>query len=255
MTKPFSFDELLLRLRAVRRATLLRGPRSFSVGDLFLDLATREVYRGGVRISLTRTEYSLLERLMRDAGKVVPREVLIAFSGREMGSNTLDAFVRLLRNKVDCDDDNDRRKLIHTVRGVGYVIEFGLAIMRKFPIGARLTLWYLAIFAAAQLFFGVGMWLVLRQDLYRYRRRRLDRPGRGRDQFPEITEEKEYDRRQASGRSLRSLRSGALRRLPANLRRDGNWIFRAPVAGTKSGFGLDAAAAKRASFTKRSAWK
>jgi DNA-binding response OmpR family regulator len=63
---------------------------------------------------------------MRDAGKIVTREILIASSGREMGRNTLDAFVRLLRNKIDCsnnpNDDNDRRKLIHTVRGVGYVI-------------------------------------------------------------------------------------------------------------------------------------
>ena len=58
---------------------------------------------------------------MRDAGEVIPREILIASSGREMGSNTLDAFVRLLRNKIDCTD-NARRKLIHTVRGVGYVI-------------------------------------------------------------------------------------------------------------------------------------
>jgi DNA-binding response OmpR family regulator len=122
MTKPFSFDELLLRLRAVRRATVLPRRPQLQLGDLFLDLSTREVYRSGVRLSLTRTEYSLLERLMRDAGKVVPREVLIAFSGREMGSNTLEAFVRLLRNKVDCDDDNDRRRLIHTVRGVGYVM-------------------------------------------------------------------------------------------------------------------------------------
>ena len=60
---------------------------------------------------------------MRDAGKVVPREILVSSLGREVGSNTLDAFVRLLRNKVEGNDnDNDRRKLIHTVRGVGYVI-------------------------------------------------------------------------------------------------------------------------------------
>ncbi len=122
MTKPFSFDELLLRLRAVRRAASAARSTVLEVGNLFLDLSTRDVYRGGVRLSLTRTEYSLLERLMRDAGKVVPREVLIASSGREMGSNTLDAFVRLLRNKVDCDHDNDRRRLIHTVRGVGYMM-------------------------------------------------------------------------------------------------------------------------------------
>jgi len=123
MTKPFSFDELLLRLRAVHRRAVAPSRAQLQVGDLLLDLSTREVCRDGARISLTRTEYGLLERLMRDAGKVVPREILVSFLGREVGSNTLDAFVRLLRNKVDCNDsDNDRRKLIHTVRGVGYVI-------------------------------------------------------------------------------------------------------------------------------------
>jgi DNA-binding response OmpR family regulator len=123
MTKPFSFNELLLRLRAVHRRAVAPSRTQLQVGDLLLDLSTREVCRDGARISLTRTEYGLLERLMRDAGKVVPREILVSFLGREVGSNTLDAFVRLLRNKVDCNDsDNDRRKLIHTVRGVGYVI-------------------------------------------------------------------------------------------------------------------------------------
>jgi DNA-binding response OmpR family regulator len=126
MTKPFSFEELLLRLRAVRRAAVAPRTAQLRVDDLLLDISTREVSRDGVRISLTRTEYSLLERLMRDAGKIVTREILVASSGREMGRNTLDAFVRLLRNKIDCsnnpNDDNDRRKLIHTVRGVGYVI-------------------------------------------------------------------------------------------------------------------------------------
>ena len=121
MTKPFSFDELLLRLRAVHRRAVAPSRAQLQVGDLLLDLSTREVCRDGARISLTRTEYGLLERLMRDAGKVVPREILVSYLGREVGSNTLDAFVRLLRNKVDCND-SDRRKLIHTVRGVGYVI-------------------------------------------------------------------------------------------------------------------------------------
>ncbi|MGB6026656.1 MAG: winged helix-turn-helix domain-containing protein, partial [Candidatus Sulfotelmatobacter sp.] len=80
----------------------------------------RKANRNGKRISLTRTEYQLLERLMLHAGEVVPREVLIAASGREMGSNSLDAFMRLLRHKIDCDH---RQKLIHTVRGVGYVLD------------------------------------------------------------------------------------------------------------------------------------
>jgi two-component system, OmpR family, copper resistance phosphate regulon response regulator CusR len=118
MTKPFSFDELLLRLRAVRRAAASRKTQ-LQVGDLFLNVSTREVCRDRIRISLTRTEYQLLERLMLHAGEVVPREMLMASFGREIGNNSLDAFVRLLRSKIDCDD---RRKLIHTVRGVGYVI-------------------------------------------------------------------------------------------------------------------------------------
>lgn len=120
MTKPFSFNELLLRLRAVNRRAVAPRRAQLQVGDLVLDPCNREVCRDGARINLTRTEYCLLERLMRDAGEVIPREILIASSGRKMESNTLDAFVRLLRNKVDCN--NDRRKLIYTVRGVGYAI-------------------------------------------------------------------------------------------------------------------------------------
>lgn len=120
MTKPFSFDELLLRLKAVRRAAVAPRTTQLQVGDLWLDVSIREVRRDGVRISLTRTEYQLLERLMLHAGEVVSREMLIASSGREMGSNSLDAFVRLLRHKIDCDHG---RKLIHTVRGVGYVVD------------------------------------------------------------------------------------------------------------------------------------
>jgi DNA-binding response OmpR family regulator len=122
MTKPFSFDELVARLRAVkRRASLVPDP-NLRVGDLMLDPASREVLRGDDRVSLTRTEYNLLERLMYRAGKVVPRRSLIeAVWGfdREIEENTLDAFLRLLRNKVD---PPGKAKLIHTVRGVGYMI-------------------------------------------------------------------------------------------------------------------------------------
>ncbi|MGA9308131.1 MAG: response regulator transcription factor [Candidatus Sulfotelmatobacter sp.] len=120
MTKPFSFDELLLRLRAVRKAAVTPRKTQLQIGDLFLDISTRKANRDGRRISLTRTEYQLLERLMLHPGEVVPRELLIAASGREMGSNSLDAFMRLLRHKIDCDH---RQKLIHTVRGVGYVMD------------------------------------------------------------------------------------------------------------------------------------
>jgi DNA-binding response OmpR family regulator len=123
MTKPFSFDELLLRLRAVNRRAAVPRKLQLRAGGLLLDVATREVYRDGKRIGLTRTEYALLELLMRNAGQVVTREILISSLGREVESNTLDAFVRLLRNKIGCIDiDHGRQRLIHTVRGVGYVI-------------------------------------------------------------------------------------------------------------------------------------
>ena len=122
LTKPFSFNELLARLRAVKRRALVPQSTTLQVDDLMLDPATREVSRGGVRLALTRTEYGLLERLMNRAGKVVPRRQLIESVwgfDREIEDNTLDVFVRLLRSKVD---GNGRKKLIHTMRGVGYVI-------------------------------------------------------------------------------------------------------------------------------------
>jgi DNA-binding response OmpR family regulator len=122
LTKPFSFEELLARLRAVKRRAPVPQQTKLQVGNLTLDPAIREVSRGGVQILLTRTEYNLLERLMYRVGKVVPRRSLIeAVWGfdREIEENTLDAFVRLLRTKIDIDG---QPKLIHTVRGVGYMI-------------------------------------------------------------------------------------------------------------------------------------
>lgn len=121
VTKPFSFRELLLRLRAVRRPAE-QSKSTMQVGDLLLDRSTRIVSRGGKHISLSRTEYLLLERLLRDTGKVVPRQQLIECvwgSGNSVSDNSLDAFIRLLRNKVEGDRSE---RLIHTVRGVGYVI-------------------------------------------------------------------------------------------------------------------------------------
>ncbi|HLM82449.1 MAG TPA: response regulator transcription factor [Terriglobales bacterium] len=122
MTKPFSFEELVARLRAVKRRAQVAHDTNLKVGDLVLDPASREVVRGEERVSLTRTEYNLLERLMYRAGKVVSRRSLIeAVWGfdREIEDNTLDAFMHLLRNKID---PPGRNKLIHTVRGVGYMI-------------------------------------------------------------------------------------------------------------------------------------
>jgi DNA-binding response OmpR family regulator len=122
LTKPFSFDELLARLRAVKRRALVAQDVSLRIADLVLDPSSREVSRGEERVSLTRTEYNLLERLMYRSGKVVSRRSLIESVwgfDRDIEENTLDAFMRLLRNKID---PPGRLKLIHTVRGVGYMI-------------------------------------------------------------------------------------------------------------------------------------
>jgi DNA-binding response OmpR family regulator len=122
MIKPFSFEELMARLRAIKRRTLAAQGTSLQVADLVLEPASRAVLRGEERVSLTRTEYNLLERLMYRAGKVVSRRSLIDSVwgvDRDIEENTLDAFMRLLRNKID---PPGRAKLIHTVRGVGYMI-------------------------------------------------------------------------------------------------------------------------------------
>lgn len=122
MTKPFSFDELIARLRAVKRRALAAEDAHLRIADLIIDPASREVRRGEDRVLLTRTEYSLLERLMYRCGKVVSRRSLIESVwgfDRDIEENTLDAFMHLLRNKIDSPG---RPKLIHTVRGVGYMI-------------------------------------------------------------------------------------------------------------------------------------
>jgi len=125
LTKPFAFEVLLARLRALIRRGARSRPPQLQVADLVLDPATHEVSRGGARISLTRTEYRLLEFLMRRAGAVAPRQTLIEAVwgfGSDIENNTLDAFIRLLRAKVDAEP---RPKLIHTLRGVGYCLREG----------------------------------------------------------------------------------------------------------------------------------
>ncbi len=123
LVKPFSFVVLLARLRAVSRRGPISQPVILQVADLSLNPASREVTRGVRRIALTRTEYSLLELLMKRAGRVVTRENLIeAVWGfdSDVRGNTLDAFIRLLRDKIDTPDG---AKLIHTIRGVGYLVK------------------------------------------------------------------------------------------------------------------------------------
>jgi DNA-binding response OmpR family regulator len=120
LTKPFSFEVLTARVRAVARRGAIAQPVSSHIADLTIDHGFKEVHRGMRRINLTRTEYALLELLARNAGRVVPRDTLIEAvwgPGHDVENNTLDAFVRLLRHKVEHPGE---AKLIQTVRGLGY---------------------------------------------------------------------------------------------------------------------------------------
>jgi two-component system, OmpR family, response regulator len=120
LTKPFSFAELLARLRALMRRGATERPPVLRVGDLELDPATRSVARDGSSIDLTAREFALLEYLMRHPGEVLTRTRLIehvwdfAYEG---DSNVVDVYVRYLRNKVDRPFGRDQ---IETVRGAGY---------------------------------------------------------------------------------------------------------------------------------------
>ncbi len=122
LTKPFSFKVLLARLRALSRRRSSEPRTQLQVADLTLDPASHEVKRAGAPVQLTRTEFVLLEILMRNAGRVITRARLIeAVWGfdREVESNTLDVFIRQLRAKVD---PPGAAKLIQTIRGIGYSI-------------------------------------------------------------------------------------------------------------------------------------
>lgn len=123
LTKPFSFAEFLARLRALgRRPPGERIPPRLEAADLALDPGARRVFRGKHEIHLTATEYRLLEFLMRRGGAAASRRAIVeAVWGLEsdVEENTLDAFVRLLRAKID---HGYKPRLIHTVRGFGYCV-------------------------------------------------------------------------------------------------------------------------------------
>jgi len=122
LTKPFAFQELLARLRSLLR----RGKAEITMlkaGDLTLDPATRRVKRGEVELSLTAKEFSLLEYMMRNVNKPLSRTTLsehVWDINFDRMTNVVDVYINFLRNKVDKDFD---KKLIHTVRGVGYVLK------------------------------------------------------------------------------------------------------------------------------------
>lgn len=118
LTKPFSFDVLLARIRA-RTRKLDQKNAQLRFADLVLDPGEHKAWRGKRAIALTRTEFAILECLLRSAGRVVTRDRLIdtVWSDREVSENNLDVFIRFLRSKVDAQG---APKLIHTERGLGY---------------------------------------------------------------------------------------------------------------------------------------
>jgi DNA-binding response OmpR family regulator len=121
LTKPFSFDVLLARLRA--RTRVYSGETTkLSYADLTIDMESHEAWRAKTQVRLTRTEFAIVESLMRSAGRVVTRRRLIETvwgEDREIGDNNLDVFIRFLRVKID---GTGQRRLIHTVRGLGYCL-------------------------------------------------------------------------------------------------------------------------------------
>jgi two-component system OmpR family response regulator len=123
LTKPFAFAELLARVQAlVRRASRAPEPTTLSVEDLTLDLLTRKVTRGGTGIELRPREFALLEFLMRNAGKVVSKTMILSHVWEynfDPQTNIVDVLVSRLRDRIDRPFE---RKLLQTVRGVGYVI-------------------------------------------------------------------------------------------------------------------------------------
>jgi DNA-binding response OmpR family regulator len=123
LTKPFAIEELLARARALLRRASGEGGGILQVDDLVLNPATREVTRGGQRIELTTKEYALLEYLMRNASRVLTRPMISEHVWNldfDTFTNVIDVYVNYLRNKIDRGRD---RKLIHTIRGSGYVLK------------------------------------------------------------------------------------------------------------------------------------
>ena len=121
MRKPFDFDEMLARIRTIQRRSLQQAGDHISIGDLNVNLRSREVQRGGQRINLSNREFSLLEYLLRHAGRVVTKTMILEHIwdySFDPQTNVVDVLVSRLRSKIDRD-----KKLVHTIRGVGYVLK------------------------------------------------------------------------------------------------------------------------------------
>jgi two-component system copper resistance phosphate regulon response regulator CusR len=121
LPKPFDFDELMARIRALMRRDRVHRSRIIHVDNLEIDTTQRRVTRGGADMGLSRREYDLLEALATREGRVLTREIIqeIVWNGEPAYSNNVDAYIKMLRKKIDADFEV---KLIHTIRGVGYVM-------------------------------------------------------------------------------------------------------------------------------------
>jgi DNA-binding response OmpR family regulator len=123
LVKPFSFDELTARIRAMTRAASGNPTNVYSLGDLALDAETHIVKRAGREIPLTAREYALLEYLLRNKNKILSRQKIednVWNYDYEGGTNVVDVYITYLRRKID---DGHAVKLIHTVRGIGYCMK------------------------------------------------------------------------------------------------------------------------------------
>ncbi len=123
VTKPFALEELLARVEALSRRPKAIAPPVLRVADLVLDTGSRETLRAGRSIELTPKEYAVLEYLMRHQGRVMPRTLITEYAWDyhfDPGTNIVDVVITRLRKKID---HGREPKLIHTVRGVGYVVK------------------------------------------------------------------------------------------------------------------------------------
>jgi two-component system copper resistance phosphate regulon response regulator CusR len=122
VTKPFAFEELLARVEALSRRPHAIAPPILEVADLRIDTGRHEVARAGTPVELTPKEYSVLEYLARNAGRVMSRTLITEYAWDyhfDPGTNIVDVVINRLRKKID---QGPGTKLIHTVRGVGYVL-------------------------------------------------------------------------------------------------------------------------------------
>ena len=123
LIKPFAFDELLARIRVLLRRNTNNASNVFTIANLSVNCDSHEVYRDKTPIKLSTREFTILEYMIRNKEKVLPREKIeqhIWDYNYEGGTNVVDVYIRYLRKKID---DNFSPKLIHTIRGIGYILK------------------------------------------------------------------------------------------------------------------------------------